>query len=322
MQTEVPSTGAEDLALNGISKVFRTDLLRGPQLAVKDLTCRFAAGRCTGLLGHNGAGKTTTIKLILGLLKSDKGSIQCGEREITTRDRAKIGYLPELNKLPALLTPREVLSYQLQMFMSERFKTAADRREAVKTALAHVNLQDHADKQIGRLSKGMARRLGWAQATIHAPSILILDEPASGLDPLARRQMIDWIGAEKKRHTTILLCTHELAQVTALCDFYHVLRRGELVASGSLGPNPAQSYTIQVSGLRADAIERFAAKEGLPPWRSLRQEGVLAELSFVGYEHSAKWLQALLAAGFVVTQFGADERAFEDALLQHYGGDV
>ncbi|MEN9834467.1 MAG: putative transporter ATP-binding protein YxlF [Pseudomonadota bacterium] len=322
MQTEVEGVVSNDLALNSVNKVFRTDLLRGPQRAVSNLTCRFAGGKCTGLLGHNGAGKTTTIKLILGLLKPDKGSITCGDKVLSTLQRAKIGYLPEVNKLPALLTVREVLNYQLQMFMSERFKTAGDRRQAVTAALAAVDLQGHADKQIGRLSKGMARRLGWAQATIHRPSILILDEPASGLDPLARRQMIDWIDSEKRRHTTILLCTHELSQVIALCDFYHVLRRGELVASGSLGPNPAQSYTIQVSGLRSDALERLAAKEGLPPWRHLRQEGVLAELSFVGYEHSARWLHTLLTQGFVVTQFGADMRAFEDSLLQHYGGDV
>ncbi len=320
MQNEDLSTVADDIAINGVRKVFKTDLLRGPQLAVNNLSCRFAGGRCTGLLGHNGAGKTTTIRLILGLLKPDQGTIKCGNDDLSTQQRARIGYLPEVNKLPGLLTAREVLNYQLRLFSGPALKPAEDRRQAVNAALAAVDLTGHGDKLISRLSKGMARRLGWAQATIHQPQILILDEPASGLDPLARRQMISWIAAEKKRHTTIILCTHELSQVMELCDFYHVLRRGDLVASGSLGPNATQSYTIKVSGLRSDALERFASKEGLPPWRHLRQEGILAELSFVGYEHSARWLQMLLAHGFVVTHFGADLQAFEESLLRHYGG--
>ena len=320
MQTEATNKIAQDVALVDVRKVFRSDLLRGPQVALEKLTCRFPAGRCTGLLGHNGAGKTTTIKLILGLLKPDAGNITIGGSQISLEQKRLIGYMPEVNKLPAALTAREVLLFQLRMFAPEFAAKAAAKRDAVEAALAAVELGEHADKLVGNLSKGMARRLAWAQATIHQPRVLILDEPASGLDPLACRQMLDWIRAEKLRGTTIILCTHELAQLVTLCHQYHILRRGKLVVSGSLGPNSAQQYIVHVSGLRADGLERLAEREGLPPWRQLRQEGVLAELSFVGYEHSAHWLQTLLAHGYVVTHFGVDALAFEENLLQHFAG--
>ena len=322
MQTEATTKTTEGVSLVDVRKVFRSDLLRGPQVALEKLNCRFLAGQCTGLLGHNGAGKTTTIKLILGLLKPDAGNITIGGARLGLEQKRLIGYMPEVNKLPAALTAREVLLFQLRMFAPKFAATVADRRDAVEAALAAVALSEHADKLVGKMSKGMARRLAWAQATIHQPRVLILDEPASGLDPLARRQMLDWIRAEKARGTTIILCTHELSQVLTLCQQYHVLRRGQLVASGSLGPNSEQKYIVHVSGLRADGLERLAEREGLPPWRQLRQEGVLAELSFVGYEHSARWLQTLLAHGYVVTHFGEDARAFEDNLLRHFAGDT
>src|SRR5262249_31284542 len=128
-------------------------------------------------------------------------------------------------------TPQEVLTHQLSLYRPPGARSGKERRQSATAALTAVGLAEHAEKRIGRLSKGMQRRLAWALATIHKPEILILDEPASGLDPLGRRHLLDWIDGEKRRGATIVLCTHELPQVHALCDDFHILNRGKLVYS-------------------------------------------------------------------------------------------
>ena len=310
-----------DITLNDVTKVFRSDVFKGPQTALERLSCQFAGGECTGLLGHNGAGKTTTIRLILGLLKPSRGSITMGGVRLSLGQKRFMGYMPEVNKLPGMLTAREVLSYQLRIFRPE-FLAVESPKKVIDEALAAVSLEAHAGKRVGRMSKGMARRLAWAQATIHRPRVLILDEPASGLDPLARRQMIDWIQVEKARGTTIILCTHEMNQVRLLCDRYHVLKRGKLVASASVSESVDQAYALHVSGLSSDMLEKLAERENLPPWRSIKQKGALAELTFVGYEHSAMWAKSLFVHGYVVTHFGGNETALDDQVLKHFAGDV
>jgi len=319
------------LELIGVRKVFRSDLMKGPQVAIDGLSCRFLSGECTGLLGHNGAGKTTTIRLILGLVRPDGGQILFEGHPLTTKDKHFIGYMPEVNKLPAGLTPEEILKHQLQLFAPPGLRSGADRRAAVDAKLAEVSLTEHRKKRIGHLSKGMARRLAWAQATIHLPRLLILDEPSSGLDPLGRRRMLSWIEAEKRRGTSILLCTHELHQVATLCDEFVVLRRGHLAlsshgdggASAQMGANGGgrQRYNIQVSGLDEAGLRRLSSAEDLPDFVEVKHEGFLAMLSFADYEGSARWLGALLAKGYVVTRFGDESSLGEDELMRFFEGE-
>jgi ABC-2 type transport system ATP-binding protein len=171
------------------------------------------------------------------------------------------------------------------------------------------------------MSKGMARRLAWAQATIHSPRLLILDEPSSGLDPLGRREMLGWIEQEKRRGTTILLCTHELAQVQSLCDQIYVLNRGKLVFASATVPSgdqQAQRLVVRVSGVDAAALERLAAR--LPPWTAMHEEGFVRALTFSDYAAASAWLAALLAQGHVVTRFGDEASLGEEELLPFYKG--
>jgi ABC-2 type transport system ATP-binding protein len=316
--TETPATLPEGplLQIEQVRKVFRPDVFKPAQVALAGLSMALRRGQCTALLGPNGAGKTTTIRLILGLIAPDSGRVLFTGRPMSTASKQYIGYMPETAKLPASLQVAEVLRHQLLLFAPPHATTAKQRRQCVEATLAEVGLSQHAHKRIGRLSKGMARRLAWAQATIHRPQLLILDEPASGLDPLARRSMLGWIQAEKSRGTTILLCTHEMLQVSALCDDYVVLRRGHLVASGQVAASTGVS--LSVSGLGETGLSRFALTEELPPWRALRQDGFLAELSFVDYDGAAMWAAALLRKGYVVTRFGDDYRAIEEQLLSYY----
>jgi ABC-2 type transport system ATP-binding protein len=306
------------LQLDQVRKVFSGDLFKSAQVALAGLSHELYPGRCSGLLGPNGAGKTTAIRLILGLVAPSSGRVLFNGRPLSTASKQFIGYMPDTSKLPGSLQVGEVLRHQLLLFASPHAASARQRQLCVEATLAAVGLSEHASKRISRLSKGMARRLAWAQATIHRPQLLILDEPASGLDPLARRAMLGWIQAEKVRGTTILLCTHELTQVTALCDDYLVLRRGELVASGTIAASTG--FALHVSGLDEAGLSRLAASEELPPWRALRQDGFLVELGFVDYDGAAMWALALLRKGYVVTRFADDQRVIEEQLLSYFVG--
>jgi ABC-type multidrug transport system ATPase subunit len=195
---------------------------------VDGLSCAFDADAVTALLGHNGAGKTTTIKLILGLLRPNRGQIRCLGQPMSREHRRAIGYMPEVRKLPAALTCQEILLQQLRLYDGGGFFKSG-RQALVAETLADVGLKGHEKKRVSQLSKGMGRRLAWAQATIHKPRFLILDEPFSGLDPLARHEMQAWMTKLKAQGTGMLICTHELWTVQDLCDKMFILNRGKLV---------------------------------------------------------------------------------------------
>jgi ABC-type multidrug transport system ATPase subunit len=319
------------LDIQNVRKVYRSDVLKGPQVAIDNLSLKFLGGRCTGLLGHNGAGKTTTIRMALGLVKPDEGKVLFEGRPLSTGEKRFIGYMPEVNKLPAALTPHEVLHHHLKLFKPEGLRTRAERKAEVDRKLEEVGLTAHRKRRIGVLSKGMARRLAWAQATIHKPRLLILDEPSSGLDPLARRQMLGWIEAEKERGTSILLCTHELQQVSTLCDDFHVLKNGRLVLTsrkteelrpdGVAGYEWGHRYNIHVSGMDEPGLARFGKDGGLGAWQGFKQEGFLAVLGFADYAQSTAWLGALLQGGMVVLRFGDESVLDEEQLMRYFEGD-
>ena len=313
------------LELREVSKTYRQDLLQRPQRALVGFSCAFAAGQCTALLGHNGAGKTTAIRLILGLVRPDSGQILFEGGPLTTAARAAIGYMPEVNKLAHGLTPREILNHTLLLYGTRGGR--GERRLLIDHKLADVGLGDHAHKLVGQLSKGMARRLAWAQATIHRPRLLILDEPASGLDPVARRRMVSWIAAEKARGAAILLCTHEMSQVATLGDACNVLQRGRLVFSsvrrshGHDGP----THVLHVSGLGGTnlvaKVAAFAGANQLPPPSSTQAAGELAILGFGDYGAAASWLGACLRQGLIVTRFADEGWLGGEALLTHLEGE-
>lgn len=327
--TDNMPAGSAILELNNVTKVFKYDILKPRQTAVKALSCQFPEGSCTGLLGHNGAGKTTTIRLILGLLKPDEGSILYRNKKISTESKATIGYMPEVNKLAGGLTCEEVLHHHLRLYAPAEYKDSASRRKAVDRKLEEVNLSAHRKKKVGKLSKGMGRRLAWAQATIHDPMLLILDEPSSGLDPLGRSEMLEWIAAEKNRGTSIILCTHELAQISHLCDQFHVLKRGQLVMT-SIADSAAkagegcrlydwgQKYALHVSGVDETSIVAMARERQLPQPQRIRQAGLSAVLGFDSYEQASQWMREMLAAGCMILKFSEEMVLTEADVAVYY----
>jgi ABC-2 type transport system ATP-binding protein len=326
-------SGGDALRLTLVTKTYKSPLLRRRHAVVESLTCGFPRGACTGLLGHNGAGKTTTIKMMLGLTRPDSGKVLVFGAPASLATRRRIGYMPEVNKLPAALTAKEILRNQLLLHAPDTITGAKERRDAVAAALAAVGLTAHQNKRIGHLSKGMGRRLAWALSTIHRPDLLILDEPTSGLDPLVRREMHGWIEAEKARGTSIILCTHEMTEVQSLCDGFHILNAGRLVLTTL--PPPADSepapllkggqpyqwrhrYTIHVSGASESQLANIGQIDRLLPWQGYKQEGYLAILGFAEYIDATAWLTALLAKGYVVVRFGDATTVGEEELLPYF----
>ena len=219
--------GEQVVETRGLKKTFR-DFWRRPIVeAVQGLDLTVRRGEVFGLLGPNGSGKSTTIKMLLGLLHPTAGEIRVlGARPTETRVKARIGYLPEVSHLHPFLTPRETLMYYARLFGLPH----GVARRRTEELLAMVDLAPAADRAVGRFSKGMARRVGLAQALVNAPELLILDEPTSGLDPIGCREVKDLVRLLAKTGVTVLMTSHLLADVEDVCDRVAILERGLLRA--------------------------------------------------------------------------------------------
>jgi ABC-2 type transport system ATP-binding protein len=220
--------------------------------SLDNLTFQVDEGEVFGFLGPNGAGKTTTMKLLMGLIFPTSGTARVRGRSIQdVAMHREIGYLPEQPYFYDYLTARELLDYYA------RFSdySAPERRERVGKFLARVGLAAAADVQLRKFSKGMLQRVGIAQAILHDPPVVILDEPMSGLDPVGRREVRDIIQALKEQGRTVFFSTHILSDAEMLCDRVAVLAGGKLQGVGAPGA---------VVGIQAPAMEiLFEAREGL-----------------------------------------------------------
>jgi ABC-2 type transport system ATP-binding protein len=310
------------LELVNLHKTFKNDLFKPKQKAVAGVSFKFRAGTCTGLLGHNGAGKTTSIRIILGLIKQDQGQVLFKGHPMQVKDRQYIGYMPEINKLPTALTPYEILKFQLKLFGSSDLSSKS-MKERIATSLEQVGLTKHQKKRVSRMSKGMGRRLAWAQATIHNPELVILDEPFSGLDPIGRQEMHSWISDLRAKGTSILLCTHEISNTHTLCDDFFILKQGQLVYSFEKDKNAADAAIpmyISVSGAKISDLEQTQSSQKLPPWTNATTSGFLTKLHFQNQTDANTWLSHLVKNGFVVTSFAEDHKVFDDKILAYFKG--
>ena len=215
--------------VKSLHKVFRDFWQRPKVKAVNGLDLDIRRGEIFGLLGPNGSGKSTTIKMLLGLLHPTSGEIAVfGRSPRDVQTKARIGYLPEESYLYNYLTPRETLE-----FYGRLFDMAGEiRRDRIEQLIEMTGLKHAANRQVGEFSKGMARRVGLAQALINDPELVILDEPTSGLDPVGCRQVKDLMLALAKRGKTIILSSHLLADVEDVCDRIAILYNGTIRAQG------------------------------------------------------------------------------------------
>jgi ABC-2 type transport system ATP-binding protein len=203
----------------------------GARAALAGVSLRLAAGEALGLLGPNGAGKTTALRLLLGFTRPSGGGVSLFGRDPSDPAAHRgVGYLPERLVLPERATVRGFLRLQAALARID----AAERDAEVDAALATVGLADRARERIGGLSKGLRQRLGFANALLGKPALLVLDEPASGLDPLGIRDARAWILAARARGAALLVSSHTLSEVERTCDRIAILNEGKLAASGAL----------------------------------------------------------------------------------------
>ncbi len=212
------------LQLEGVSKSY------GSVKAVDRLSLSVPRGSVYGLLGPNGAGKTTTIRMIMRITLPDAGRLTLAGTPITDDVRERIGYLPEERGLYRKMKTLDHLAFLAEV----RGLSRPEARRRARAWLERLGLADKAGAKVEELSKGMQQKVQFAGAVIHDPEFVIFDEPFTGLDPIATRQLKDDIVAMRGRGRTVLFSTHVLSQAEELCDAICLINRGRLVLSGPL----------------------------------------------------------------------------------------
>lgn len=289
----------------------------GETLAVADLTLEVYAGEIFGFLGHNGAGKTTTVRMLNGVLASNAGSARVLGLDPQADGpalRRRTGVLTETPSLDERLTAHDNLRIYADLFGVPR----AEVNRRVEELLAIFELADRADEKVGGYSKGMKQRLALARALLHRPELLFLDEPTTGLDPLAARRVRDMIAqqAHQQGHA-VFMCTHNLVEAQRLCDRVAVMEQGRLVALGT----PAELARRLVRNLRleievlpeqmAQAQETLRALPALARGSITTENGGLA-VGGISREAIPELLAGLVQSGVRIYKAAAQEPSLED----------
>ena len=242
----------------GLVKEFRDFWNRPKAKAVNDIDFEVREGEVLGLLGPNGSGKSTTVKMLLGLLYPSAGRLSVfGKSPRSVEAKQMIGYLPEETYLYKYLTAYETLDFFGSLFGL----SAKERKSRAEQLLDMVGLSHAANRRVGEFSKGMARRIGLAQAMINDPAFLILDEPTSGLDPIGCREVKDLILLLKRRGKTVLVTSHLLSDVEDVCDRVVILYGGKIRAQGSMEEllSVKNSSRITIPDLPPEALAKIEA---------------------------------------------------------------
>jgi ABC-2 type transport system ATP-binding protein len=254
------------------------------------VSLRVRPGAIFGLLGPNGAGKTTFVKTLLSAVRPTKGSaLIFGKPASDPQARRPIGYLPENHRFPTYFTGAGMLDFYAALSGVE----ASRRKKLIPEQLELVGLKEWATMRIGKYSKGMLQRLGLAQALIHSPTILILDEPTDGVDPVGRRQIREILGGLEERGVTIFVNSHLLAEVETLCREVAILDKGKVALSGKMQdltagkgyrltvPQPPEALTEELRG-RATSM---AVRDGLVDFQFPSRELVNGAVDLLRAEH-------------------------------------
>jgi ABC-2 type transport system ATP-binding protein len=298
------------LHVRDLEKTFRIGFFRKRVEAVRGVSFEVRSGEIFGLLGPNGAGKTTTIKAVLGLIFPNRGTVRLFGQAVGPAGLRRVGYLPENPYVYQYLRPLEFLDLCGRLCGM----APAARRARADELLERVGLADAVDRAIGKFSKGMMQRIGLAQALLHDPELLILDEPMSGLDPVGRKEVRDLILAERQAGRTILFSTHILGDVEMLCDHVTILRRGRLVVSGALSELlRAEVQRTELTVL--EAPEAFEARWRAAGHATHRAAGRLV-IDVTGSDASQEILADALGSGLKVASVVPRSETLEDLFVR------
>ncbi|MDB4991073.1 MAG: transporter, ATP-binding protein [Myxococcaceae bacterium] len=310
MTLESSTQSTPVLSVGELHKTFRVGFFRKRIEAVRGVSFEVHKGETFGLLGPNGAGKTTTIKSILRLIHQDRGSIRLFGSELSIASMGRIGYLPENPYVYQYLRAPEFLDLCGRLMGMD----ARSRRTRSAEMLELVGLAHATDRPIGRFSKGMMQRVGLAQALLHDPELLILDEPMSGLDPIGRKQVRDIILGQRKRVKTLIFTSHVLSDVEMLCDHIAIVNKGQVVARGTLDEllrPEVRRVRIQLEDVTPELKERLATR-GL----ALREHDKTLHITVEGDSSVNPLLSELLAAGARVIEVEPERETLEDLFVR------
>ncbi|HZD60306.1 MAG TPA: ABC transporter ATP-binding protein [Anaerolineae bacterium] len=235
------------LELENLAKTYKIGWRRTERKAVENISLAVPSGTVFGLLGPNGAGKTTTIKIAIGFLRPDSGRISIFGQANSRKARSRIGFLPEQPYFYPHLTAEKALDFYARLFNMRK----TERNERVKLLLDTVGLSDAAKLPLNKFSKGMLQRFGIAQSLVNDPDLLIVDEPASGLDPIGQIEMRKILTALNAEGKSILLSSHYLSEVENLCHEVAIINKGAVIARGKIEKllDAGDSYAITASSL-------------------------------------------------------------------------
>jgi ABC-2 type transport system ATP-binding protein len=304
-------TAPAALSVNGLAKTFRKPFTGKKVEAVRGVTFDVKAGEIFGFLGPNGAGKTTTIKMLTGLIAPTKGTASIlGVAAPSPDAMGRVGFLPENPYVYAYLTPREFVT--LCARLNGVRGAGLDKR--VVDVLERLGVAYAMDRAVRTMSKGMLQRVGFAAALVHEPELLILDEPMSGLDPVGRKEVRDIIVEEKKSGRTVFFSSHILSDVELLCDRLCILRKGEIVVSGSLDD------LLVASGNRFEVTFHGASEGLLSDLSSMklapRSLGRGTALEVEGDEQLRTVLQKVIATGANIESVMPKRETLEDVFVR------
>ncbi|HUM02288.1 MAG TPA: ABC transporter ATP-binding protein [Thermoanaerobaculia bacterium] len=304
------------IEVEGLTKVYRSRAFARGIRALDGLSFRVEPGRLFGLLGPNGAGKTTAVKILLGLTHPTGGAARLrGLAASDPASRQRVGYLPEGHRFPGYLTAEETL--RVFGSMSGMSREALSRR--VPELLARVKLAEWAGVKVKKFSKGMTQRLGLAAALVHDPEVLLLDEPTDGVDPVGRREIRDLLREEAARGRAILLNSHLLSEIELTCDRVAVLRKGRLLAEGTIeeltnrgreSGDSSKGYRLVAAPLTEELIADFREK-GARPERVNGHLRVLARDA----EHLNSLVDSARSRGALLTELIPERSTLEDVFV-------
>ena len=297
------------IEVSGLTKQYTSSFGRPKITALDGIDFQVGEGELFGLLGPNGAGKTTTVKILLGLTHATTGTATvCGLPVRDPESRRHVGYLPEGHKIPNYLTARQALSIFGRMSGMDG-KTIAER---IPVLLERVRMGQWADVRIKKFSKGMTQRLGLACALIHAPKVLLLDEPTDGVDPVGRREIRDLLREEAAGGTTVLLNSHLLSEIELTCDRVAVLRNGKVAAFGSVEELTRRTATYKMSATPIDESLVAAFRETGAGVERVNGHMVL---SVTDVEHLNALVDRLRSRGGVLTELTPVRSTLEDVFV-------
>jgi ABC-2 type transport system ATP-binding protein len=304
------------IEVRDLRKTYRDGWLGRKRIeALRGVTLQVQRGEIFGLLGPNGAGKTTLIKVLLGIVRKTSGDATLLDRAAGDRNsRRRVGYLPEGHRLPRHLTGNTALEY----YGGLSGLSAGEVRRRREELLATVGLADWGNTGVKKYSKGMLQRLGLAQAMLHDPDLLVLDEPTDGVDPVGRAEIREVLKRLKSQGKTVFLNSHLLQEIELVCDRVAILVHGELRKIGNVSELTVGSTSEADFRLEGDPTTIRNALQGrtLTAWKVAGARQINAAVRISGQPELDACIDALRAAGISIQEASRRRLTLEEAFMQ------